>query len=73
LKQQKNGGGGGARNRAPQNDYSDRSYSQQSYTQPQGQHPQTQAQAAPPAGSEDPYAACKKTLSMIFDTLLTNI
>ncbi|KAH8811653.1 hypothetical protein F5884DRAFT_750020 [Xylogone sp. PMI_703] len=49
--QAKNGGG---RNRAPQNEYSDRNYSQQSsYNQPQGS--QTQ-QNAPPAGAEDPYA-----------------
>ena len=52
----KTGRGGGGGNR---NDYGDRSYSQQSYSQPQGQSAQQAPQAAPAAGGEDPYAACK--------------
>ncbi|RDW75630.1 hypothetical protein BP5796_06451 [Coleophoma crateriformis] len=53
--QAKNGGG---RSRAPQNDYGgDRAYSQQSYSQPQPQTLPQQAQAAPQANAEDPYAA----------------
>jgi hypothetical protein len=56
--QQLKNGTSGARNRAPQVDYGDRSYTQQSYTTSQGQ--QTQGQAPTAVGAEDPYAACKQ-------------
>jgi far upstream element-binding protein len=63
IKAQKNGGGGGGRSR-PQNDQNDRDYSQQ-YSQPQGQSQSQTQSGAPPAGGEDPYAACKSSHSKI--------
>lgn len=54
--QQKSAGGG--RGRAPQHDSRDQGYGHSSYSQPSAQ---IQAQAGPPAGQEDPYAACKIT------------
>ncbi|KFY73744.1 hypothetical protein V499_06180 [Pseudogymnoascus sp. VKM F-103] len=54
--QLKNGGGGG-RNKPPQNDQGDRSYSQQAYGSAQGQPQSQQGQAPAATGGEDPYAA----------------
>lgn len=70
------GGGGGGRGRAQQNDYGDRTYTQQTYSGPaqgQTQGSGLQAQAAPPAGGEDPYAACKSLFQIFYRFLLTSL